>query len=159
MQFEHLVAVNDLTSFTASVLTRDQLWQGLLLRAESPQLFNPHIETVTLIERTPELIVREMDFGNLLVRDEIALIEALEIRYTTAASDQHAGGQLTVRIEEPQEHSLFVRFSYETPAPQNTPEEIQLGQYLKKMWQEMDVEAIGMIREFAEAGRFTSGLQ
>lgn len=154
MHFEHLVAVNDLTSFTASVLTRDQLWQGLLLRAESPQLFNPHIETVTITERTPERIVREMDFGNLLVRDEITLTKSETLHYITAAGDKHAGGQLTISIEEPQEHSLFVRFSYQTPAPENTPEEIEMGRYLKKMWQQMDVEAIGMIRAMADEGRF-----
>jgi len=154
MHFEHLVAVNDLTAQTTSILTRAQLWQGLLLRAVEPQRFNPHIETVTILERSVHLIVREINFGNLQVRDDIELKEGCEIRYTTAASDQHAGGQLTVRIEEPQEYALFVRFSYQTPAPQNTPEEIELGRYLKKMWQEMDVDAIKLIRELAEEGRF-----
>ena len=156
MQFEHLVAVNDLATQTTSILTRDQLWQGLLLRAESPQIFSPHIETVTILERSAHLIVREIDFGNMQVRDDIELKEGCEILYRTAPGEKHAGGLLTVRIEEPQEYALFVRFSYQTPAPENTPEEIELGRYLKKMWQQLDVDAIKLIRELAEEGRFSA---
>jgi hypothetical protein len=154
MQFEHLVAVNDLTAQTTSILTRAQLWQGLLLRAVEPQRFNPHIEAVTILERSAHLMVREIDFGNMQVRDDIELKDGSEILYRTTPGEKHAGGQLAVRIEEPQEYALFVRFTYQTPAPENTPEEIELGRYLKKMWQEMDVDAIKLIRELAEEGRF-----
>jgi hypothetical protein len=39
LRFEHLVEINDPANPTLEPLTADQLWQGLVLRAESPELF------------------------------------------------------------------------------------------------------------------------
>ncbi len=151
MHYEHLVAVNDLANPHALVLSRAQLWTGLLLKAESPQLFHPHIEGVTILERSATLIVREVDFGNMQVRERIHLAEGVSLRHDTEAGANHAGGQLLVQIEEPAHGDLFVRFSYETPTPED-PEALQLVGYLQEMWRQMDVDSIRKIRELAQNG-------
>ena len=158
MHYEHLVAVNDLTNPLTSVITRTQLWQGLLLKAESPQLFHPHIESVTILERTQSLLWREVNFGNMLVRERIHLQELVSLRHDTEPGQNHAGGTLLVQIEEPSADNLFVRFSYETPTP-NDPEAQQLIGYLQEMWRQLDVDSIRKIRELAESGRLDGTLQ
>ncbi len=158
MHYEHLVAVNDLSNPLVSVITRSQLWQGLLLKAESPQLFNPHIESVTILERTAILLAREVNFGNMQVCERIHLQEQISLRHDTEPGQNHAGGTLLVQIEEPSADDLFVRFSYEIPTPDD-PEALQLIGYLQEMWRQMDVDSIHMIRELAEAGRLDINLQ
>lgn len=153
MHYEHLVAVNDPTNPTLALLTRSQLWRGLMLRVESPQLFNPHIETVSILDRSDVLIVREMDFGNLLVRDHIHLHTEHEIHYDTQPGGQHLGGSLKLGIEEPEADFLLVRFTYDTPTPDDDPQAKELNAYLKEMWRQMDVDSIVKIRELAETGR------
>jgi hypothetical protein len=39
MKFEHVVQVNDLTDPSIPSLSRQQLWDGLVLRATEPQHF------------------------------------------------------------------------------------------------------------------------
>lgn len=158
MHYEHIVAVNDLGNPEMLVLSRAQLWQGLLLKAESPQLFHPHIESVVILERTATGLLREVDFGNMQVRERILLQEGVSLQHDTEPGANHAGGKLLVQIEEPDPDSLFVRFSYETPTPQD-PESQHLIGYLKEMWRQMDVESIRKIRELAQAGSLNIPLQ
>lgn len=152
MHYEHLVAVNDLGSPHTAIITRSQLWLGLLLKAESPQLFHPHIESVTILERSATLLLREVNFGNMQVRERITLEEGISLYHDTEPGDNHAGGKLHIRIEEPSPNDLFVRFHYETPMPDDA-ETQQLTGYLQKMWREMDVDGIRKIRELAESGQ------
>ncbi len=51
MKFEHLVAVNDPMNPLADTLTREQLWRGLVLRAEQPTAFIPHLDKCEILER------------------------------------------------------------------------------------------------------------
>lgn len=39
MNFEHLIQINDPSNPLVESLTREQLWEDLVLRAEQPQLF------------------------------------------------------------------------------------------------------------------------
>ena len=51
MKFEHLIEINDPLNPLMDTLTREQLWRGLVLHAESPKLFVPHLDECT-IDRT-----------------------------------------------------------------------------------------------------------
>ena len=44
MKFEHLIEINDLLNPLMDTITREQLWRGLVIRAESPKLFVPHLD-------------------------------------------------------------------------------------------------------------------
>ena len=39
MNFEHLIQINDPLNPFVESMTREQVWQGIVLRAEQPQLF------------------------------------------------------------------------------------------------------------------------
>ena len=44
MKFEHLIEINDALNPLIDELSIKQLWAGLVLRAESPKLFMPHLD-------------------------------------------------------------------------------------------------------------------
>lgn len=52
MRFEHLIEVNNLEDPRADVLSREQLWNGLLLRAKAPSLFIPHMDGFAIVEES-----------------------------------------------------------------------------------------------------------
>jgi hypothetical protein len=52
LNFEHLVQINDPLNPFVDTMTRDQLWEGLVLRAEQPQLFVLGLDTCTILSRT-----------------------------------------------------------------------------------------------------------
>lgn len=153
MQFEHLIQINDLKNPLANLLTRNQLWQGLVYRAESPMAFLDQIDEVKIIERGESWIHREVTMGKLIVDDKIEYAHEVHVHYHTAASADHGGGQMIMKIEEPSPAALFVRFTYITPHPDSPdPELAHYLEYLKSAWREMDIDTIRKIRELAEQG-------
>jgi Domain of unknown function (DUF1857) len=51
MKFEHLIEINDPLNPLIDTITREQLWRGLVIRAESPKLFVPHLDECEIGER------------------------------------------------------------------------------------------------------------
>lgn len=154
MQFEHLIQINDLKQPFADLLTRNQLWQGLVYRAESPMEFMDHIDDVKIIERGANWIERQIVMGKLLVQDKIEYAHEVQVHYHTAASADHGGGQMIMKIEEPSPEALFVRFTYITPHPDSPdPETAHYLEFLKSAWRETDIDTIRKIREFAALGQ------
>ncbi|MDW5417034.1 MULTISPECIES: AtaL-like protein [unclassified Iodobacter] len=149
MQLEHLVAVNDPSNDL--VLTRAELWKGLLIRAECPDVFMPHVDHVEIIERSSLHLLRKMIIGAMHIQDRIHLVHEQHLRYDTEPSEQHGGGTLLMQIEEPETGMLFVRFHYQTPQDDQGEEE-EYAKFLKAAWQQNDVETIKKIRELAAEG-------
>ncbi|WP_188053621.1 AtaL-like protein [Iodobacter fluviatilis] len=149
MQLEHLVAVNDPSNDL--VLTRAELWKGLLIRAECPDIFMSHVDHVEIIERSAVHLLRTMIIGAMHIQDRIHLVHEQHIRYDTEPNEQHGGGTLLMLIEEPETDMLFVRFHYQTPQD-DQGEEAEYTKFLKAAWQQNDVETIKKIRELATEG-------
>ncbi|MBV1776199.1 DUF1857 family protein [Burkholderiaceae bacterium DAT-1] len=158
MLFEHIIEVTN-PAEEGPMITRTQLWNGLLLRAEAPDLFMEGIEAVDIIERHSDHIVREIQLGKFRVRDDIRFEYNAAVHYETAPSDVHGGGKLTMRIESPEEGHLFVRFTYDTPVPDTgDSEEAKLSGYLKSAYQQMDMDTIRTILEMAVDGELPGGV-
>lgn len=154
MRFEHLIQINDIQQALTPFLTRNQLWQGLVFRAESPMAFMDHIDDVAVIERGEGWIERKMVMGKLTVHDRIAYAHEEQVHYHTAASNEHGGGQMIMKIEEPSPEALFVRFTYITPHPDSPdPETAHYLEFLKSAWRETDIDTIRKIRELAALGQ------
>lgn len=75
MKFEHLIAINDPENPLIALLSRDQLWAGLLHRVENAVPFLPGLETCTIIERNEESLLRELDFGPAVIMDRVTLAD------------------------------------------------------------------------------------
>jgi len=153
MNFEHLLQINDPENPLVEPLTRQQLWQGLLHRVENPLPFLPGLEACTILERQANELLRELDFGPAVIQDRVTLAEAQWVRFAIVPSDAHAGGSLTITIEEPESGFLFLRFAYQTTLASNpNSEERAYIEYVKSAYHQSDVDCVRIIRTLAAGG-------
>lgn len=153
MNFEHLIQINDLQNPLIVALSRDQLWQGLLHRVEDATPFLPGLETCTIVERHADHLLRELNFGAAVIHDRVTLKEQHWVRFDILPSEQHAGGSLTISIEEPEPDALFLRFSYATSFATNpNSEDRAYIDYVKSAYHQSDVDCVRIIRTLAAGG-------
>lgn len=160
MQFEHIVVVNDPTMGVGEQLSREELWSGLLRRAQDPLAFVENLDRAAILEQGENWFVREMWFGEMRVLDRITLEPAYMVHYETEPSEQHRGGSLTMTIEAPSPDVLCVRFRYSTPLPEVAAQDTDAGDayfvpWIKSAYHQADVDTIKRIRELAAAGELT----
>lgn len=150
MNFEHLLQINDLENPLITPLSRQQVWQGLLNRVENPLPFLPGLESCTILERDANSVLRELNFGSASVQDRVTLAELQWIRFDIVPSETHAGGRLTIAIEEPEPGFLFLRFAYETGLASNpNSEEHAYIEYVKSAYHQSDIDCVRIIRTLA----------
>lgn len=153
MNFEHLIQINDLQNPLIVVLSRDQLWQGLLHRVEDATPFLPGLESCTIVERHADHLLRKLDFGPAIIEDRVTLSEQQWVRFDIVPSEQHAGGSLTISIEEPEPDALFLRFAYTTSFGTNpNSEERAYIDYIKSAYHQSDIDCVRIIRTLAAGG-------
>lgn len=150
MNFEHLIQINDPLNPLVETLTREQLWEGLVLRAEQPQLFVIGLDSCTILSRTDQTLERELHYGPATVRDRVTLTPHKSVRYDIHATEAHVGGSLTMTIEQPDEVQLFLRFEYATTLPSaDTEDARQTTEIVKSAYREADIDTVRLIRQYA----------
>jgi hypothetical protein len=154
MKFAHLVEINDPLNPLIDPLTRDQLWRGLVLRAERPKEFVPWLDACRIFDRSDVSISRELKYGELIVHDRVTFLAKEQVRYHVPKQKDIPESSLTMTIEEPQPDVFFVRFEYEDGAAGETgAAEEFYNDFRRSAYHESDIDTIRMIRRFAEAGR------
>ena len=153
MNFEHLIQINDPENPLVESLNRDQLWQGLLHRVENPIPFLPGLEAFTILERQAGELLRELDFGPAVIQDRVTLLDMHWVRFDIVPSEVHAGGGLTIAIEEPEPGFLFLRFTYQTTlASDPNSEDRAYIEYVKSAYHQSDIDCVRIIRTLAADG-------
>lgn len=157
MKFEHLIEINDARNPLLYPLTREQIWRGLVLRAEAPKLFIPHLDECQLLESGKQSLTRQLRYGKLIVTDNVTFMPQQYVHYVVAAQQDIAASSLVMRIEEPLPGSLFVRFEYDDGQGQgdNADEEAAMyNDFRHAAYKAADIDTIHLIRELAQQGRF-----
>ena len=150
MNFEHLIQINDPENPLVESLNRDQLWLGLMHRIDNPVPFLPGLESSRIIERDGTTLLRELDFGPAVIQDRITLSEKISVRFDILPSEAHAGGSLSITIEEPEPDFFFLRFAYETTLANNpNSEDRAYIDYVKSAYHQSDVDCVRLIRMLA----------
>ena len=158
MKFTHLVQINDPLNPLIDLLTREQLWSGLKLRAEDPSQFVIGLDSFELLSRSDTELVRELHFGHLTVRDRVTFTPMHHVRYEVEAAGEIPAATLITTIEEPVPEQLFVRFEYDTKVVEGGPPvDPYYQQFVKDAYKEADIDAIRTIRRLAEEGKLASG--
>ena len=153
MQFEHLIAINDPQNPLVTALSRDQVWAGLCHRVDNPVPFLPGMVSCTIVERTEAHLRRQLNFGAAVIEDKVTQAENHWVRFDIQPGEQHAGGSLTITIEEPEPGALFLRFAYTTTfAAAANPEEQAYIEYIKSAYQQSDLDCVRVIRTLAAEG-------
>ncbi|BDB24493.1 DUF1857 family protein [Cupriavidus sp. P-10] len=154
MRFEHLVEINDPGNPQLDPLTPDQLWQGLVLRTESPELFVLGLDSAEVVARGDNWIDRVLHFGQASIHDRVVFEPRRQVRYETAATAEHAGGTLTMVIETPGPGALLLRFIYDTTMPAvDASGDDRYAEIVKSAYHEADLDTVRKIREIADTGR------
>lgn len=154
MKFEHLVQVNDPLMPLIDTLTREQLWRGLVLKAENPLLFVYALDSFRLVSREGDRLRRELRFGQATISDTITLLPPDRIRQEIEPGAGVAGATLETRIEAPDAEQLFVRFVYETGSlPGEAPPDETVREIVRQAYIEADNDAVRTIRRLVTEGR------
>ncbi len=152
LNFEHLIQINS-DDPAVPTLTRDQLWEGLVLRAEQPQLFVLGLDSCVVRERTETTLERELHYGHATVRDHVTFTPNQQVRYDIRAADGEIGGSLTMTIEErDDDHQLFLRFEYRTTltVTDDSEDARQTHGIVKEAYRTSDIDTVRLIREYAQ---------
>lgn len=154
MKFSHLVEINDPLNPLIDPLTRDQLWRGLVLRAEQSKMFVPYLDECNIVGRSETSITRDLRYGELHIRDNVTFLPQQQVRYQVPPQKDIPASSLCMTIEEPQPGALFVRFEYDdsTGDAEGTPD-AYYNEFRRSAYQESDIDTIRIIRQMAEAGR------
>jgi hypothetical protein len=154
MKFEHLIQINDPSNPLVSVLTREQLWRGLVLRAESPKYFMEHLDECTLSDKTLSSVNRVLRYGQVVIRDIVTYLPQIQVHYQVPAQGELPASHMRMVIEEPEPESLFVRFEYVDEVSKEEDDAVAFyNDFRRSAYQEADIETIRLIRELAEQGQ------
>jgi hypothetical protein len=160
MKFTHLIEINTPGNPLITPLSRDQLWRGLVMRAERPTLFLIGLDSCEITARVPAGLSRSLRFGKLQVVDEVRFHELERVHYHVPKQNDIPASDLVMTIEEPQPGALFVRFAYDDH--QDTPETAEesfYNDFRRNAYKESDIDTIRMIRQLAEDGQLDLPMQ
>jgi hypothetical protein len=159
MKFAHLVEINDPLNPLIDPLTREQLWRGLVARAEAPQAFIPWLDQCRLHERSESTLSRELHFGDLVVVDRVTFLPQHQVRYQVPMQKDIPESTLTMTIEEPEPNIFFVRFEYDDGTGNAASgADAFYDEFRRSAYQEADIDTIRIIRQMAQEGRFDNGV-
>lgn len=159
MKFEHLIEINDPMNPLIDTLTREQLWRGLVLRAEQPTMFIPHLDECQILEREAGLLKRRLKFGELVIEDQVHLSPLQEVRYEVPAQGEIAASSLRMIIEAPTNAMLLVRFCYDDGQGEHTdPANAMYDDFKKSAYQEADIDTVRILRQLAGEGKLDDTL-
>ena len=155
MKFEHLIEINDPLNPLIDALSPEQLWRGLVLRAESPKLFVPHLDECLIDERSDSGFRRRLRYGEqLVIEDRVILLSQRQVRYEVAAQKDISASSLTMTIETPSADTLWVRFQYDDGHDDATDAaNAMYDDFRRSAYKESDIDTIRVLRELAEQGR------
>lgn len=153
MKFEHVVIVNDPDNPMIADMSREELWFGLLCRVEDPAPFLPGLDGCSIIERHDHGVLRELEFGSLRIRDRVTLAPMNAVTFEAEQTEQHAGGSLTIRIEEPVQGQLVLRFVYRTTQPETEDGSTMYADLVKSAYQQSDIDTVRVIRDIVANAR------
>jgi hypothetical protein len=156
MRFEHLIQVND-PRLPLAPLTRQQLWRGLVRRAEQPAEFVLGLSGAVIHERHRDgevvELIRTLDFGSFQVADRLRMVPMQETQTSTPAGSGWPASRMIIRIEEPEPAWLCLRFVYESDAEDGAEGMEAIAAALRNQaYKSADVDTVRRIRELAAKG-------
>ncbi|CAN5177794.1 SRPBCC family protein [soil metagenome] len=153
MKFHHIVEINDPLNPLIDPLSREQVWRGLVLRAEAPKIFVPYLDDCRLFDRRSNSLSRELRYGELVVLDTVTYTPMEIVRYQVPAQKDIPASSLVMSIEEPQADLMFVRFEYDDGQTEaESAVDAFYNDFRHSAYKESDIDTIRIIRQMAEQG-------
>lgn len=116
-------------------LTRGQLWESLVLKAEDPVPFVPAIRSCTVLERTSDGLVREIEARGDRIRERVTFVPEERVHFERLSG--RARGTIENIIDTGAAGELWLRFTFalelEDVAP-GSPEEEAYGATMQESY-------------------------
>ena len=160
MKFTHLIEINATGNPLITPLSREQLWRGLVLRAERPTLFVMGLDACEITERSDHSLSRTLQFGQLRVHDKVRFLRLNKVHYHVPQQDEIPASDLTMTIEEPEPGALFVRFEYNDHQDEEESSEAAFyNEFRREAYKEADIDTVRVIRQLALEGQLDAPMQ
>jgi Domain of unknown function (DUF1857) len=157
MKFEHLIEINDLKNSLIPRMTREQLWNGLVLRAEFPKLFVSYLDSCTITSRDLDSLTRTLQFGDLKIHDHVQFNFLTYVHYQVHQQGEIPESSMRMSIEEPQPAALFIRFTYDDGRSEAEDEENEVyNDFRRSAYVEADIDTVKVLREMHDIGRLNN---
>jgi len=157
MKFEHLIEINDSKNSLFPIFSREQLWNGLVLRAEFPKLFLTNLDECTITSRDIDGLTRDLHFGELTIHDRVHFDFLNYVHYQVPQQGEIPGSSLRMTIEEPAPLALFVRFNYDSGHTKaEDRENATYNEFRRSAYVEADIDTIKILREMHSMGRLNN---
>jgi Domain of unknown function (DUF1857) len=110
IKLSHSVLVNDAGDPQTPVLTRDDVWDGLVMKAENALPFVPTMEKCDVVEQRENFILRDIRFAGDDLREAVTLTPKTSVEFRRVQG--RVQGVITNEILESPNGELELKFSF-----------------------------------------------
>jgi hypothetical protein len=110
IELSHSVLVNDRGDPQAPLLTRDDVWDGLVMKAENALPFVPKMDKCDVVEQRENFILRDIRFAGDDLREAVTLTPKTRVEFRRVQG--RVPGVITNEILENSEGELELKFSF-----------------------------------------------
>jgi len=142
------------------VLSAEQVWLGLVRKAEDGVRFVPQITMCRVLDRTDDGIMREITIRGQHRHEYITFTPPVQVHYQRVGSRDHADW-ITNTISE-SERGLLLTFTYFVDVPSTggpNHGEWKQGDELKREFQDALSQTVEVIRELVRTGQLSRNEQ
>jgi hypothetical protein len=100
-------------------LTQEQVWRGLMMKAENAVLFVPRMQSCDVIERWSDGLLREVVNDGNRFREKITFSPPVEVLFERVNNEDNAGWITNVISES--DHGLLLTFTFAVNIPGAKP--------------------------------------
>ena len=135
-------------------LTQDQVWRGLMMKAENAVLFVPRMQSCTVLERWSDGLLREVVNDGRRFREKITFSAPVEVLFERVGTEDNAGWITNVISES--EHGLLLTFTFAVNLPgaaPGTPEERVKGEAMRESYVGAVKATLARVRQLVGEGK------
>jgi hypothetical protein len=148
------VSVDVNPSGVTPALTQEQVWRGLMMKAENAVLFVPRMQACTVLERWSDGLLREVVNDGHRFREKITFAPPVEVLFERVGTEDNAGWITNVISES--DHGLLLTFTFAVNLPGAAPgteEERQKGAAMKESYIGAVKATLARVRQLVGEGR------
>lgn len=140
------------------VLERDDVWRGLVMKAENALPFVPMMQECEVLERSANGLVRRVAVRGERYVERITFTPQIEVRFLREDAAGQPAGWITNVISD-SDHGLLLTFSFSVSVANAAPgsaEERLRGEEMRGSYIEAVTATIAATRQFVREGRLAA---
>jgi Acetylaranotin biosynthesis cluster protein L len=136
------------------ILSQDQMWRGLIMKAENAVPFVPGMHACEVLERYADGLLREIVIGGHRFKERITFTPPVQVLFERVDTDEHAGWITNVISEAGQRLMLTFTFAVNFPGVQpGSEDERKQGQQMKSSYVKAIEATLKEVRRLVSEGK------